>query len=223
MGFDSGANQGTDSPEGSDRSPGTTGGIGAPGTGGYQPAPPLGTPPTGSWPPPSGPLPGPPAYGAPSYGAPTYGAPTYGAPSYGSTQPGPYGSGGGGYAPPPPPGYGPPTTGGYGPYPTGYGYAGPPAPRTDGTAIATLVLAICSFLVCPIIPAVIALAMVPGSRRTINASGGTVSGLGLLSATKIIAWINIGLAVLAFGAIILIALVSSSTNTSNTLSHVLTA
>jgi hypothetical protein len=212
MGFDSGANQGTDSPEGSDRAPGTAGGIGAPGAGGYRPAPPLGAPPTGSWQPPSGPPPGPPAYGAPSYGAPPYGAP----------QPGPYPSGGGGYAPPPPPGYGPPPTGGYGAYPTGYGYAGPVAPRTDGTAIAALVLAICSFLVCPIIPAVIALAMVPGSRRTIYASGGSVSGLGLLSATKIIAWINIGLAVVGIGAIVLIALVSSSTDTTNALSHVLT-
>jgi hypothetical protein len=83
------------------------------------------------------------------------------------------------------------------------------------------VLAICSFMVCPFIPAVIALAMVPGSRRTIYASGGSVSGLGVLTATKIIAWINIGLGVVVLGGIILIAIVSSASDTSNALARVL--
>ncbi len=151
MGFDSRANQGTDSPEGSDERRGSRGRPGSrrlPAIAGQ------GTPPAGSWQPGPGSPPGPPTYGQQAYGAPP---------------PGPY-SGGGGYTPAPPPGYGPPP-GGYGAYPSGYGYSGPVAPRTDGTAIAALVLAICSFMVCPIVPAVIALAMVPGSagRSTLPA------------------------------------------------------
>ena len=202
MGFDSRANQGTDSPEGSDESPGV---VGAPGPGGYQTSPGPGSPPAGNWQPGPGSPPGPPTYRQQAYGAPP---------------PGPY-SGGGGYAPAPPPGYGPPP-GGYGAYPSGYGYSAPVAPRTDGTAIAALVLAICSFMVCPIVPAVIALAMVPGSRRTIYASGGAVSGLGLLTATKIIAWINIGLGLLAVVGIVVIAIVSAATSTSNAMAGILT-
>jgi len=66
------------------------------------------------------------------------------------------------------------------------------------------VLAICSFAllptfilapVCPIL-AIVALALCPSSRRKIQSSGGTVSGEGLLTAARIVAWINIGLTAL---------------------------
>src|ERR1700736_166417 len=101
--------------------------------------------------------------------------------------------------PPPPPGYGPPA--GYGP-PPGYGpagyppyppgpYGGYPAPtRTDGSAIAALILSIASFVVCPVIPAVVALCLIPGSRAKIRSSGGLIEGEGLLTAAKIISLID---------------------------------
>lgn len=91
---------------------------------------------------------------------------------------------------------------------------GPQAQRTDGTAVAALVLAIASFVVCPIVPAIIALALIPGSRRTIEVSGGAVTGLGLLKAAKIISWIEIGLCVLG-GVLIIIGIASSSSSNSN--------
>lgn len=84
--------------------------------------------------------------------------------------------------------------------PQGYGYSG--APRTDGTAIAVLVLAICSFVVLPVIPAVVALVLAPSADRAIAASGGRRSGEGLVRAGRIIAWVHLGLCLL--GAVLLL-------------------
>lgn len=100
----------------------------------------------------------------------------------------------GSYGPPqgygPPPGYGAP---GYGPPPVpGAPYPGwQPAPQTDGKAIAVLVLAICSWVVFPVIPAIVALALAPGASRDIAASGGRLTGEGLIRAGRIVAWINL--------------------------------
>ena len=235
MGFDPQANQDIDptSGEGADQTPGT-----------YRPPP---SPPPPTWPPAPEPpqpatwptLPEPPqpsswpplsqsspgsgqTYGTPSYPPPPP-PPNYGgySPPQGSYGPPPgYGSPPGG----PPSGYGPPPggpPGGYGAYPATYGYPGTPAQRTDGTAVAALVLAIASFVVCPLIPAIIALALIPGSRRTIEVSGGTVTGLGLLKAAKIVAWIEIGLCVLV-GILVIIGIASSSSS-SNALAWALGA
>ena len=123
---------------------------------------------------------------------------------------GPYGQGGppppsGG--PPPPPGGYPPPPGQYPPPPSGYGYGyGAPSPQTDGTAITALVLAIVSFVVCPLIPAIVALALVPSAKRKIAESRGAVTGEGLVTAAKIIAWINVGLCALV-GVIMVIAII----------------
>ncbi len=100
--------------------------------------------------PPYGP---PPEPGQPGYGQPGYGPP----PGYGQSP---------GYSPPP--GYGPPP--GYSP-PPGYGYGYPAPPSTEGNAIAALILAIASFLVCPVIPAIIALVLAGSAKRNILASG----------------------------------------------------
>ncbi|MDQ6616199.1 MAG: hypothetical protein M3083_16025 [Actinomycetota bacterium] len=214
MGFDSQANQGmgpswssggpaegSDQPLGGDPSPPdqrqST-------TSGWQ-SPPPGPPPPG--PPPPGPPP--PSYGG--YSAPPSGygpPPGYGGPNYGGPGPGPG----------PGPGYGP----GYGySYPTGYGYPGAVPPRTDNSAVVALVLAIGSFVFCPLILAVVALALIPSSRRTIYDSGGAVGGLGLLTAAKIIAWINIGLTLLAGGAFIIAIIAAASSPPSNALAHTL--
>jgi hypothetical protein len=205
MGFDSSANQGDGSAEGFDAPPG-----------GYRPpqARPAGSttppfPPPGYVPPAPGYLP-PTGGGWPAPGSP--GSP-YGTPG----PPPPPSPGSQGYTPPPP-GYGP-APGGYGTYPS-YGYGASPR-RTDGTAITALILAIVSFVVCPVIPAIVALAMIPSSRRTIMASGGTVEGLGLLTAAKVIAWIHLGL-VLVGVAFLVVAVAISAGSSSNALARIVT-
>jgi hypothetical protein len=72
------------------------------------------------------------------------------------------------------------------------------------------VLSIVSWLVCPIIPAIVALVLAKKSGDEIAASQGRVGGEGLNTATKIVSWINIafyGAFIVIGGAILLIALV----------------
>ena len=68
---------------------------------------------------------------------------------------------------------------------------------TSTNAIVGLVLAIVSWVVCPIIAAIVALVLASSSSKEIAASGGRVGGAGLNTATRIIAWINIGVSVVA--------------------------
>ena len=112
--------------------------------------------------------------------------------------------------PTPAPGYGYPPPG----YPPqGYAYPPPgyvPAVTTSTSAIVGLVLAIASWVVCPIVLAIVALVLAKKSGDEIASSGGRVGGEGLNTATKILSWINIGLyaaVVVILGAIFLIALV----------------
>lgn len=90
-------------------------------------------------------------------------------------------------APPPPPAYG-------------------PTPQTSNSAIAALVLSIVAWVICPIIPAIIALVFANKADKEIAASNGWVTGGGLVTASKIVAWINIGLyaALIAIGVLVLI-------------------
>jgi hypothetical protein len=96
------------------------------------------------------------------------------------------------YSPPPP---GPPTPPQqWGPPPApGLAYA---TPRTDGTAIAALILSIVSWAICPVIAAVVALVLAHVSGNKIDASGGRLTGAGLVRAAQIIAWIHIALVTL---------------------------
>lgn len=113
-------------------------------------------------------------------------------------------------APPPPPGaY--PAPGTYAPAP--YGYA-PVSPPTSTNAIIGLVLAIVSWVICPVIPAIIALVLAAKSQQEIRASQGAVGGEGLNTATRIISWINIGfwaLLIVGFGLVFLIAILAGAT------------
>ena len=95
-----------------------------------------------------------------------------------------------GYAAPPPP------------PPPAFG----PAPQTSNSAIAALVLSIVSWVICPIIPAIIALVFANRAEKEIAASNGWVTGGGLVIASKIVSWINIGLyaALIAIGVLVLI-------------------
>ncbi|MGH9049058.1 MAG: DUF4190 domain-containing protein, partial [Acidimicrobiia bacterium] len=113
--------------------------------------------------------------------------------------------------PPPPPSTPPPSAGG----PPGWqqppparqqpapGYA--TAPQTEGTAVAALVLAIASFVVCPLVPAIVALVLAHTAQQKIDASGGRLTGDSLNTAARIIAWIHIGLVVVGVVAVIVVA------------------
>jgi hypothetical protein len=72
--------------------------------------------------------------------------------------------------------------------------AGPP---TSTNAVIALVLAIVSWVICPIIAAIVALVLARSSSKEIAASGGSIGGAGLNTATRIIAWINIGVSIVA--------------------------
>jgi hypothetical protein len=100
---------------------------------------------------------------------------------------------------PPPPGtpippqqWGPPAAPGVAPY--------APA-KTDGTAIAALILSIVSWVFCPIIAAVVALVLAHVAGNKIDASGGRLTGAGIVRAAQIIAWIHIGLATIGMVAL----------------------
>ena len=92
-----------------------------------------------------------------------------------------------GYGTVPP--YGPPPQPGQ--VPLAYGY--PVAPQTDGTAICVLVLAISSFVLLPVVPAVVALVLAPSAERDIAASGGRLTGESLVRAGRVVAWVHLGL------------------------------
>jgi hypothetical protein len=71
--------------------------------------------------------------------------------------------------------------------------------------VVALVLAIASFMVCPLIPAIIALVIASQAKQEIVYSGGRVGGEGLVTAARIVAWINIaGCALLVVGVLLLI-------------------
>ena len=140
-------------------------------------------------PPPGGPQKAPPSSGSqPEYGAPAgYGSPP-------------------GYGPPPPtygqpPAYGPPA--GYGTPQPGWGPQGTPPPN-DTKAILALVMAIGSYVLIPLVLAVVALVLASMSSRDIQASGGRLGGSGLVTAAKVLAWINIALCVIALAFLLLV-------------------
>ena len=104
--------------------------------------------------------------------------------------------------PPPPPGY-------------GYGY-GQPQPQTSSDAIIALVLAILSWAVCPFVLAIVALVFASKAGTAIAASNGWVEGSGMVTAAKVIAWLNIALVILFVGFIIVIVIIGAFSTESTT-------
>ena len=96
----------------------------------------------------------------------------------------------------PPPGYAPP----------GYGYGPYGGQQTEGMAIGALVSAIGAFVVCPVIPAIVALVLAAQAQARIDASGGRLTGTGLVTAARVVAVVNLGLAVV----VVLVGMVVSS-------------
>ncbi len=96
--------------------------------------------------------------------------------------------------------------------------AAPTGPQTSSNAIIALILAIVSWAVCPIIPAIVALVLASSAAKEIEASGGRVQGAGLVTASRIVSWVNIGLwsAMLVIGAFFLVlAIVAGGLNEAN--------
>ena len=96
--------------------------------------------------------------------------------------------------------------------------AAPAGPQTSSNAIIALILAIVSWAVCPIIPAIVALVLASSAAKEIEASGGRIQGAGLVTASRIVSWVNIGLwsAMLVIGAFFLVlAIVAGGLNEAN--------
>lgn len=141
----------------------------------------------------------PPAAEAPTYGAPTYGAPTYGAPAYGASN---YGASGYGAQPVQ-------TTPGAPPVmPYGYGgYA--PARRTNGLAVASMILSIVGFIwVLPFVGSIAGAIMGHISLGQIRRTG--EAGRGMALAGVIVGWAGLALLVLGVLFFVFIAAVSST-------------
>lgn len=75
-------------------------------------------------------------------------------------------------------------------------------PTTSSNAIISLILAIVSWAVCPIAPAIVALVFASMATKEIDAAGGRIEGRGLVTASRIVSWINIGF----WAAVILVGL-----------------
>lgn len=104
--------------------------------------------------------------------------------------------------PPPPPGYGPQPN---------YGGQYPPAKSTASDAVVALVLAILSWVVCPVILAIVALVFAGKAKRAIAASNGWLDGSGMVTAAKIIAWLNIVLSILFAVFLVIVTIFAANT------------
>jgi uncharacterized membrane protein len=82
----------------------------------------------------------------------------------------------------------------------------PAPPQTSGNAIVALILSIGAWVICPIIPAIVALVFANMAKKEIAAGEGRVTGQGLVTASTIVAWINIGVwaALLVIGLLALV-------------------
>jgi hypothetical protein len=107
--------------------------------------------------------------------------------------------------PPPPPPQSPQSPqSGWSPTPAAPGYGYRP-PQTEGMAIAAFVCAVAAFVVCPVIPAIVALVLAHNAQQKINASGGSLTGDGFNTAARIISWVHLALAALAIVIVVAVA------------------
>ena len=68
----------------------------------------------------------------------------------------------------------------------------PTAPSASGNSIAALVLSIASWMIFPIVLAIVSLVIANKAEKEITASNGSIGGGPLVTASKIVAWVNIG-------------------------------
>jgi hypothetical protein len=77
------------------------------------------------------------------------------------------------------------------------------APSASGNSIVALVLSITSWVVCPIVFAIVALVFAHKAEKEISASNGSVGGGAFVTASKIVAWINIGV----YSAVVILGII----------------
>ena len=92
------------------------------------------------------------------------------------------------------------------PWTAGTEAAAPAVPSTAGTAVLALVCSVLSWTLLPVILAVAALVLARTAEGEINASGGARTGMGLVTASRWIAWINLLLAAMIVAFIAAFAL-----------------
>ncbi|TXH31819.1 MAG: hypothetical protein E6Q91_02420 [Actinobacteria bacterium] len=96
------------------------------------------------------------------------------------------------------------------PPPPAYGYGQPqPQPQTSSDAIVALVLAILSWAVCPFVLAIVALIFASKASKAIAASNGWLDGAGMVTAARVIAWINIAIGILFVGFLIVAVIIGA--------------
>jgi hypothetical protein len=89
-------------------------------------------------------------------------------------------------------------------------------PPTSQHAVIALVLAVLAWLVCPVVLAVVALVLAGAARREIIGSGGRIGGEGIVTAARVLAWLNIAVVVLIVGAVVLVMIIGMVASTSVT-------
>ncbi len=92
----------------------------------------------------------------------------------------------------------------------GPGY--PPAPQTDSTATAALIIAIVGFFLCPPVAGVVALIMALNAERRIRESGGRLTGLDQARIARVIAIIELALVLLGVLLLVLIVLFANASS-----------
>jgi hypothetical protein len=70
-------------------------------------------------------------------------------------------------------------------------------------------------VVCPLIPAVVALFLASTAKKNIRASNGALEGESLVTAARIIAWINVGLCILGIAIAILAIVIAAASSSSS--------
>lgn len=83
--------------------------------------------------------------------------------------------------------------------------------QTPGSAVAALILGICSIVVCPLICGPLAVVYGSKAKREIDGSGGRLTGRGLAQAGVITGWIGVAFAVL-FLLFVVLAVIGASTS-----------
>src|SRR3954452_17832344 len=90
-------------------------------------------------------------------------------------------------------------------------YGGPYAPlQNSQDAVVALVLSIAGFVVCPVVPSIIALVYAGRAEREIAASGGRLGGSTMVTAAKVLAWVELALVALVLVFFILFAVAFST-------------
>lgn len=99
------------------------------------------------------------------------------------------------------------------PPPLGYPYPSFAPQRSEGLAVASLIVGIAGFLVCPLVGPILALVFGYRAKGRIRESGGTLGGDGLATAGIVLGYVGLVIPVIAILAIVAITLVGTNAST----------